>query len=360
MARRNQGWRVLGPYAYPSRASPRLWKIIQINPEGDRAVSYAETEAAAREAIEAIQRELEGERTVSEAVGAYVEHRECLGRYTVTSRERLTRCLDQDVPLSTITTKPMVKWYARRTTEVAAASHRGELKELKLFFRWVVAKGWLPKSPVEKIEPVGELGAGKGYKLTHDELALWWEKAWEMAHRGDQGAVAALLVLDMGLRCQDITRRVVKDVDAGGTLLVIKEAKTRTSSGEFPIPPDLQPLVQQLCEGRKPEAPLFATGKGKHHWRDWPTEAIKRICRSAKVKETCQQALKRKRADVLSAQGMNLATVSRNLHHASTKVTTGHYLDAQAGQGAEQQQIRTHMANVVDLTSRRMTKVKAG
>ena len=160
--------------------------------------------------------------------------------------------------------------------------------------------------------------------------------------------MAAVMTLEMGLRCQDITRRKVGDLDGRGSILRIEEAKTDNSEGEFPIPLELRPYLLELCEGRGLGQPLFAARGGKHHWRDWPTKAIKRICRTAGVPLTCQQAMKGKRGDILRRRGYDMPTISRELHHGDTKVTRGHYVDRQAGEEVGQQRLRGHLRTLQD------------
>lgn len=59
--------------------------------------------------------------------------------------------------------------------------------------------------------------------------------------------------------------------------------------------------------------------------------------------DALQQAMKRKRGDILLKQGMSLAQVSGQLHHADKNVTRRHYVDEQAGQVAEQATIRKEL-----------------
>jgi integrase len=99
-------------------------------------------------------------------------------------------------------------------------------------------------------------------QLRIDEARKWVGKATEMAAQGEAGAVAALVSLLMGMRASEITTRVARDLDDGGRLLWIPDAKTEGGKRILQVPEVLQPYLRALAEGKTPQEKLFGD-----HWR---------------------------------------------------------------------------------------------
>jgi len=93
-------------------------------------------------------------------------------------------------------------------------SQRNILAEAKTFLRWSAAKPrrWISRSPLEEVQGVGRRKHGKA-QLRIDEARKWSKQAVKLAKSGDEGAVAALMSLLMGMRASEIVSRVVRDLD---------------------------------------------------------------------------------------------------------------------------------------------------
>lgn len=84
---------------------------------------------------------------------------------------------------------------------------------MRTFLAWCIERGWLRgENPVADVKGVGKRRPrGKSLGKTGNELRIrearaWYQHAIYLAHRGDQGAVAALVALLLGLRASEITR----------------------------------------------------------------------------------------------------------------------------------------------------------
>jgi len=108
---------------------------------------------------------------------------------------------------------------------------------------------------VEEVQGVGKRKHGKP-QLRIDEARRWVAKATEMAGQGESGAVAAFVSLLMGMRASEITTRVPRDLDDGGRLLSIPDAKTEAGKRIRQVPEVLQPYLS-MSSCRKPRAPSF-------------------------------------------------------------------------------------------------------
>jgi integrase len=139
----------------------------------------------------------------------------------------------------------------------AADTHRNALGEVKTFLRFCVARRWLKASGFEGVKGKGKRRKGHDAKpqLTVDEARRFIKVCFAAAALGDQGAVAALMTLLMGLRRAEINSRTVRDVDMGGARLWVvgKGGKRRY----LKIIEDLRPLILQLCAGKAPTASLW-------------------------------------------------------------------------------------------------------
>ena len=131
--------------------------------------------------------------------------------------------------------------------------------------RCVVEKKWLSRNPLELVKGTGKVRHGKE-QLRIDEAGRWMVEARRLADAGNDGAVAAMMALVMGMRCSEIVRRVVRDLDDGGTLLWSPDSKTLAGRRQLQVPEFLQPYLVRLARGRAPEAWLFG---GQCHFVAW-------------------------------------------------------------------------------------------
>jgi len=187
-------------------------------------------------------------------------------------------------------------------------SHRNILAEAKSFLRWCCAKKkWLTRNPLDEIEGVGKRKHGKA-QLRVDEARRWLVKAVTLADDGNEGAVAALLALVMGMRASEIVDRTVRDLDDGGKLLWIPDSKTEAGRRTLQVPELLQPYLRNLAEGKPSKAKLFG-----HHWRDWVRKWVKRICVGAGVPNVTAHGMRGLHSTLAVANGVSAHVVAASL-----------------------------------------------
>jgi hypothetical protein len=113
---------------------------------------------------------------------------------------------EDDLPLDDLTPTCCRGYYEalrtrpRPTTKLPLAvdSHRNILAEAKSFLKWCVGKQWIARNPLEEVTGVGRRRHGKA-QLRIDEARRWQAKALQFADHGEEGAVAAMMSLLMGM-----------------------------------------------------------------------------------------------------------------------------------------------------------------
>ena len=219
-----------------------------------------------------------------------------------------------------------------RTGEpISPSTHRGYLAQAKTFLGWCAERGWLRSNPLDKVKPVGKKNHGKP-QLTINEARLLYGFCLREAER-DDGALAVLLALAMGMRAGEIVSRTVRDLDDGGRLLRVmpNEAlgflpKTNRSKRAVPVPQVLQPLLLARTRHKLPGALLLVAEGGGAHWRDWVSEQTRRLCRLTGVPVVCAHSLRGVASTAAVEAGVAVEAVASLLGHESSRMTRQSYI----------------------------------
>jgi integrase len=342
MAQRRKGERVLGPYPIGKQ-----WRVVVVGLGGERDSRFYPTEEKAKQVVRSVRREFEryGAKTVQEGFDAYeLFLRDDKGNKTRSAADTIYRMgvffPDREMLLRDLTEKACSGYYdalrARKTRlgrPFSVDSHRAILAEAKTFLRWCVKKQWTAKNWLEHVEGVGKKKHGKP-QLRIDEARKWIAKAVELADEGEQGAVAAMLALVMGMRANEIVSRVVRDLDDDGRLLWIPTSKTEAGKRTLQVPPFLQRYLKELAKGKSPEALLFG-----QHWRDWIRKWVARICAGAKVPRVTAHSMRGLHSTLAVEHGVSAQVVAASLGHESSRTTVQSYIKPEAVAGAQQRRV---------------------
>jgi integrase len=348
MAQRRKGERVLGPYPIG-----RLWRVVVVGRGGERDSRFYPTEEKAKQVIRAVRREFAtaGDKTVQEGFDAYERYLlDDKGNKPGSVRDNIYRLgaffPDGQMLLRDLTTQKCVGYYeslrarkTRRGTSFSVDSHRNILAEAKSFMKWCSAKKkWIPGNPVAEIEGVGKRKHGKA-QLRVDEARKWLAKAIDLADDGEEGAVAALTALVMGMRANEIVSRVVRDLDDEGRLLWIPDSKTEAGRRRLQVPEFLRPHLLGIAEGKSPDAKLFG-----EHWRDWVRKWVQRICEAAGVPVVTAHGMRGLHSTLAVEHGASAQVVAASLGHESSTTTMQSYVKPEAASGAQQKRVMTVLA----------------
>lgn len=356
---------IFGPYRHGHK-----WRVVGRKVAGGEAVYQSfESREAAQQFIDDVRPEYEANRavrSVGEAIEEYTTHLASKGNgersQTETPRKlRQFFAPNLDDALEVLTEPRCKALYKRlqglkRTKSgpggtrvetdqpIAVATHWQIMLEARSFTRWCYKdKHWLKSNPLDGLKGVGKRNHGKP-QLRIDDAKRWARVAMELAKKGDHGALAALMTLYMGNRASEITQRKVGDVDNGCTLLWIEEGKTDESNGAMDIPDDLQPLLRRLIKGRHRDAYLFPAepakdGTQRPHWRDWPAENVKRICKLAGVPEVSAHGMRGLHASILYREGAAGNVIAASMRHTSENITKTSYAKKGAVRQGRQGQV---------------------
>lgn len=226
---------------------------------------------------------------------------------------------------------------SQRTGKLLSAdSHRNMLSEAKTFLSWCVEQRWLRVNPLAGVKGIGKRRHGKP-QLRIDEAKKLRALCHELAAAdSEDGAVAVLMGLLMGMRAGEIVSRTVRDLDNGGKLLWIPDAKTEAGKRPVEVPDELQIYLLERATGKSPDALIFPAKRNGKHWRDWVAEETRRLCRLAQVPEVCAHSLRGFAATVAIRTGGAPHLVAAALGHVSPSTTLTSYALPGSVQHAQQ------------------------
>jgi integrase len=355
MARTKITWdRVLGPYQRRDG-----WIVRYRWADGRRDDFFFTSEAKARAEANALRVKLglQVDRTVGMALAEYERFRRDKGNKPDSVKQtskRLNRFfLDHEMPLTRLTERAAEGYYRRFVDAgLAADTHRNYLAEAKSFLAWAYDRGFAHENALRRVKGVGKRQHGKP-QLRIDEARKWVAKATELADRGDDAAVAAMLSLVLGMRASEIVTRVARDIDDEGTLLWISASKTEAGRRTLQIPLLLQPYLRRLTEGRAPNDYLFpdlwndhrgvprprknrARFKTGHRYRDWVRDAVRRICGLAGVTIVTAHGMRGLHSSLAVEAGVTSHVVAAAIGHESFSTTAESYATQDALDAAKQ------------------------
>jgi integrase len=322
-----------GPYRDGAR-----WRVVEHGADGSRSALSFPSQGEAQAYVDAYRRLAAGAEEIGQAVTMYLAHLEARGTHrastltTIGYRLRaFFRVQERRTMVSALTPAATAQLYQRRTAEVRADTHRGELVAATAFLDWCVRKRWLRSNPAAAIEPVGQKAQGKDQHRI-SEARRFLAHALEAAGQGDLAAIAAVAAMLQGMRASEVTDLLVRDVDDGATVIWVTRGKTRSAVRQLEVAEPLQPLLAQLVAGRGGGDRLF--GDVDRHWL---RHHVQRLCREAKVPEITTHALRGMHATIRVRAGLTAAEVAAVLGQADTGATARrHYIAPGAEQQAQQ------------------------
>lgn len=174
---------------------------------------------------------------------------------------------------------------------LAADSHRNMLAEAKTLLNWCIEQRWIGSNPLAGVKGLGKRRHGKP-QLRIDEARKLRKLCHEKAAEGEDGAIAVLMGLLMGMRAGEIVARTVRDLDDRGRMLWIPDAKTEAGKRPIEVPDELQPYLLARTEAKPADALIFQAKRRGQHWRDWVAEETRRLCQLAGVPVVCAHSLR--------------------------------------------------------------------
>jgi len=326
--------RVLGPYDEKDG-----YRLIVVDSGKRKSLKFPSIERAHE-----VKAELLGEiakrtsHTIDEALAEYeqslITERGRLPYTVRDERSRLSLMLPIDEPIQSLTAERATQLFrassertSRNGRPLSADSLYFLLKTAKRFATWCIERGYLTNNPFAKIRKVGRLATGK-LQLTADEARRFLDTALQMAAEGNANAVAVALQLSLGLRSSEVLARRVRDLDEGGTVLLITSGKTVNARRRPEVPDFLRPHLLKLAAGQPGDAFLFGTSpSGGQRLTGSLIRQVHQVCERAGVPKVCAHSLRGLHATLALRQGVSSQAVASALGHASFAVTARHYAD---------------------------------
>ncbi len=330
--------------AYAHRAGFRH-QITETGATGESRKWWAPTGPDEQEARELAELHVEGYRadlpaTIADLVAGYLDHLRGQGNVggTITAaRDKLRLLLGPllDLAIRALTPNRAEARYLELAPTCAAASHRVALRRARAAWKWAVKRGMAKLNPWADVEPVGKPNRGKP-QLTDDETKRLIATCLSVAMTDDR-ALAILVLIFTGVRNSEARKRVVRDVDGGGTRLIVSRAKTAAGNRAPKIPAVIQAAMLVRCQGRDPDAPLLRDTLGKQPHQDWINVALRAFCERARVPSVVPHALRGAFATFAYESDVAADAVAAHLGHASPATTEAHYAKAEAVADARQE-----------------------
>jgi integrase len=321
--RRDERRRARGPYKHGNR-----WRVVVVAPGGEATPFSYPTKGEADAVVRDYQREFGTGSDVDSALARWQADLETEGLMPVTvetlmrrSRMFLAPVIHDD--LRALTPKRCEALYKALRKRCAVQTHHLALSETRRFTRWCVAHGLLTADPTAKLKRVGKPNRGKP-KLRVTESRALVDVAIAEAAKGDESAVAVLIALVLGRRASETKDLATRDVDDGGALLWVSDAKTEAGKVVIEVPLVMRPILNGLVAARK-KAKQKGLFPGRSRY--WVYYHTLRLCRLAGVPEVCPHGLRGTHATLATQTGATAEMVTRAMGWTSISVGERHYFE---------------------------------
>lgn len=297
----------------------------------------AATEAEARDLAEAYAQGIAARQalTVAGLIERYAQHLRDAGNKPLsvrTAEHQLARLAPLlHLQASALTQQRAKAHHQNLARSFSAATQHATLRRIKALWAWALEEGLTRSSPWQALRPIGRARRGKP-QLTLDEARQLSQAA---ARRKDDGGLAVLLALHLGLRNGEICALCVRDADLSGALLRVQDAKTQAGRRALDVPDFLRHALRSRCH-RPGNAPLLLNAWGQRPTKNWLAHALTDLCAAAGVPRVVPHSLRGLYASLHYADGVDPNLTARKLGHRSPKVTQAHYATPEARHAGEQ------------------------
>jgi len=311
---------VNGPYRHRNK-----WRIIFTGKDGRKAAqSFTDKDEAEAIAAEMRKQISDDPITVLDGLAMYKAYLTDRGNKPATVKTTLHRLrdllTDELEPLSAITQGRAESLYGSLASRRAVDTHRNTLNQCKTFFRWLVKRGIVRRSPFEGVEGVGRRKRGKK-QLTIDEFRAL---AAHCFGSPSSETIAVISAAILGLRASELCGLLVRDLDDGGRVVIVSSSKTEAGIRRVGVPEVLRPHLLALCDGKDGPAAVF---DGDRHWL---LRNTKLACKAAGVPVVTPHGLRGTHSSLATEAGATSQAVAGTLGHAGTAVTERHYISGSA------------------------------
>jgi integrase len=288
--------------------------------------------------------------SLTEAIGAYVEHRDQKGyRAASTAQrqrvlERFARDLPPDLRVDQITTDQVRAFVLRG--ELAQWTKRTYYARLNTFFGFCVESGYQERNPCDDVDRPPEPKKSINY-VTPAQLEQLCGAIEEEALNGgpDRRWYADVLrfTAGSGLRLGEVCALRWKDVDLDeGTVIVRSDEVHRTKTGEertVYISPEAQAILRGIAGKRGTGGDTFVFQGPRLDRLSYPlvSRYFREYRREVGLSEDLTfHSLRKTYGTVLASAGVPLRTIQKMLGHSDITITARTYADVMSRAAREQ------------------------
>lgn len=326
---------VYGPYP-PCKGRTR-WRVQVYCAATKRKVSLTfATQADAEQMIPSFLQTVREQSPLPlhEAIGQYIDYKAACGLQPVSLsslRDRLLRFLPNE-PILVFTPARAEELYVNFTQshgrfgQLKAATHHAALRNAKEMWRWFTKRGLAKSNVFDAVEPIGRVNVGKP-QLRETDARRLDQLLFEQARNGNEGALALLVQVYLGLRSSEVMRLLVGAVERCGEKVSIIRGKSRNAKRSLELFPDVAKLLWAHCDGRPDTERVFAANLPKAPKASWMYSRLRKHCKDAGLPLVCPHSLRGLHSSLALTSGATTHAVAAQLGHASFSTTARHYAD---------------------------------
>lgn len=241
------------------------------------------------------------------------------------------RQLVPDILLSRLDRELAKKSYLAETQRVGKfgvlkpATHHSRLRLARECWNWLMQQGHTSDNPWDVVQAVGKANSGKA-QPTHDEALKLVEHLKAKASLGDEGSLALLVQLFLGLRPSEVLGLVVGDCSKHYRLIRVLGTKTANAKRELELVAEVADLLERHCASLAPTNRIFASELSAKPASNWMLKRMKRACAEAGIREYCAHSLRGLHSSLALQAGASSHDVARALGHSRFSTTQRHYV----------------------------------
>lgn len=326
--------RIYGPYP-PHRGRSR-WRIQVYDASTGRKKSLtAASHEEAMSLVAALQQKIKEATpiTTHAAIDGFAAHKASQFRNprdVDAIAKKLKLLVSDDLPLRSLTPELAQSFYLQEANrigkfgQVKPATHHSRLRLAKEWWRFCQQQGWVAHDPWVRVATIGRANSGKP-QPTLDEARRLKEYLFAQAELQDEGALALLVQLYLGLRPSEVLGLRVGDCSDNCKLVRVNGTKTKLALRDLELAEPVAELLQRRCASLSNEDRIFATHLKRQPAPPWMLDRMHRACAQAGIRKYCAHSLRGLHSSLALRAGASTHEVARSLGHASFATTAKHY-----------------------------------
>lgn len=192
-------------------------------------------------------------------------------------------------------------------------------------------EGILALARAARVRPVESVGAGqadwdgeRGQKQLRGKDARALERTlFGLAETGDEGALAILVQLYLGLRPGEVLGLTVGALD--GSDVYVDGTKNKNAKRRLELFAPVAELLQRHSDGRSDSQRIFAAHLPQMPTTAWMYKRLQKYCDQAGIERVCPHSLRGLHSSLALEAGATSHDVARSLGHSSFEITKKHY-----------------------------------